>query len=67
MVQYAIYREKRVELEEFITKEIHIWGNYQNIPDSIKKLIDKEFMALGRYGKRINVYTIEERLQTGEL
>lgn len=67
MVQYAIYREKRVELEEFITKEIHIWGNYQNIPDCIKKLIDKEFMALGRYGKRINVYTIEERLQTGDL
>ena len=67
LAYYSIFKEKREELEAFIEKEISTWGAYHDIPENIKGLIDTEFIALGKYGKRINVFNIEARLSSGEL
>ncbi len=40
-------------------------GRYPNIPDYIKKIIDQELIALGRYAKRINLPAIEKGIETG--
>ena len=61
MVFYSIFKEKKEDLESFIKKELDIWGQYENIPTYIRSIIDREFVALGKYAKRINVYEIEDK------
>jgi len=67
LVKYTIFKEKKDELENFINKEVEIWGHYQKIPDQIKTIIDHEFVVLGKYGKRINVNDIEKKISLGEI
>ncbi len=67
LVRYRIYSDKKEELESFIRKEFQLWGSYESMPGYIKKLIDSELVAIGRYGKRIDAYSIEQRIASGEL
>lgn len=67
LVQYSVYKEKREELQSFLNREVIIWGGYSRIPDYIKKIIDQELLALGRYAKRINAPAIEKNIETGSL
>jgi len=62
MVFYSIFKEKREDLELFIKKELDIWGDYEKIPTYIRSIIDREFVALGKYAKRINIFEIEGRM-----
>lgn len=67
LVYYSIFKEKKEDLESFIQKELDVWGEYESIPAYIRKIIDREFIALGKYGKRINIHQIEERLTEDSL
>jgi len=62
MVFYSIFKEKKEDLELFIKKELEIWEEYERIPVYIRSIIDREFVALGKYAKRINIFDIEERM-----
>lgn len=59
MFHYKIYMEKKEELQNFVDKEVIIWGGYPYIPSYIQRVIDRELMAIGKYGKRINIYEME--------
>ncbi len=66
LVYYSIFKEKKEDLESFISKELDVWGEYESIPTYIRNIIDREFVALGKYAKRINVFEIENRISTTE-
>lgn len=67
LVYYSIFKEKKEDLESFISKELDVWGEYEKIPTYIRNIIDREFVALGKYAKRINVFEIENRLESDKL
>jgi hypothetical protein len=55
MFHYQIYMEKKEELQNFLNKEVVLWEGYDNIPYFIKKIIDSQLLALGRYAKRASI------------
>ncbi len=63
MASYTVFSEKKEELREYIECQLLVWGSWDNIPDCTKAFIDREFVMLGRFGKRINVNSIERLLE----
>lgn len=62
MVNYTVFSEKKEELREYIECQLLVWGSWDDIPDCTKAFIDREFVMLGRFGKRINANSIETLL-----
>jgi len=60
--RYRIFKKKENELREFINREFSVWGDYESIPEYTRTLIDREFIALGKFGKKIGIFTLEKKL-----
>lgn len=60
MAFYQVFRERKDELQRFIDEQMCQWGNWDNIPDNVKSFIDREFVLLGRFGKRIDIVSLEK-------
>lgn len=59
LAKYEIYCQKKQELVDFINEQIIIWGNYNDIPADVKEFIDREFVALGKFGKKIDAASLD--------
>ncbi len=65
LAKYEIFRDKKRELIDYIGEQLRIWGSYQDIPEDIAGFIDRQFVTLGIFGKKIDAISIEEGLALG--
>lgn len=64
---YQVFQEKMHELQDYIEGQIVQWGNWESIPDNVKTFIDKEFVLLGKFGKKIDVRSLEEIVKNEQI
>ena len=62
---YHVFRERMNELQVYIENQMKEWGSWENIPDNIKVFIDREFVKLGKFGKRIDIHSLEKTMHIG--
>ena len=65
MACYQVFRERMNELQSYIEDQMQKWGSWENIPDNVKVFIDREFVLLGKFGKRIDVHSLEKAVSAG--
>ncbi len=58
--KFEIYRDKKNELMEYISEQMAIWGAYENIPEHTLSFIDRQFVTLGIFGKKIDAWSMEQ-------